>query len=142
MTVADQDVGPAVIVHIEKAYPPAQKLRVRAQACGERGVLEICSALIVVERGRIAGEVRLDQIQIAIHVIICSRDTHAGLRFTIGAQRAAGFDGDVLELAVLLVLVEGAGGGVIGNVNVGPAVVVEIGGQNAQAVGAIGVENP
>ena len=56
------------------------------------------------------------------------------------AEYAAGVDGDVLEGAVLLVLVEGAGRGVVGDVDVGPAVVVEVGDQDAETVGADGLQ--
>jgi len=41
----------------------------------------------------------------------------------------------------VLVLIERAGGGVVGNVNVGPAVVVEVGGEDTEAVGAVGAED-
>ena len=47
----------------------------------------------------------------------------------------------VLEGAVFLVLVEGGGGGVVGDVDVGPAVVVEVGDGDREAVGADGVED-
>jgi hypothetical protein len=36
-------------------------------------------------------------------------------------------------------LVEGAGRGVIGDINIGPTVVVEVGGEHSKAVGAVGV---
>src|SRR5262249_42286441 len=49
--------------------------------------------------------------------------------------------GDVNEFSVVLVLIKGAGGGVVGDVDVGPAVVVEISGQDPKTVGAVGVED-
>ena len=57
MPVADQNVGPAVIVEIEKPAAPAQELRVRAQACGECCVFESGLAKIVIERRRVSREV-------------------------------------------------------------------------------------
>ncbi len=42
MAVADQNVGPAIVVEIEKAAAPAQILRVRAQPRGEGGIFESC----------------------------------------------------------------------------------------------------
>ena len=41
----------------------------------------------------------------------------------------------------MLVLIERTGGGVVGDVDVRPAVVVEVGGENAEAVGAVGAED-
>src|SRR5213593_2088905 len=40
MAVADENVRPAVVVHIEEAAAPAEILRVRAEAGGKSGVLE------------------------------------------------------------------------------------------------------
>ena len=66
-------------------------------------------AEIVVERRRVAGEVGLDDIEIAVEIVVGGGDAHAGLRLAIGAEDATGFHGDVHELAVVLVLVERAG---------------------------------
>src|SRR5439155_16808310 len=43
--------------------------------------------------------------------------------------------------SIVLVLIERTGGGVVGDVDVRPAVVVEVGGENAEAVGAVGAED-
>src|SRR5439155_1375109 len=83
-------------------------------------------AEIVVKRRRVAGEIRFDQVEIAVEIVIGDRDAHAGLRLAVGAESATSFDGDVGEGAVLLVLIKGAGGGIVGDVNVRPAVVVKI----------------
>ena len=41
MAIADQDVWPAVVVHVEKTAPPSQKLCVRPESCGKSGVFEV-----------------------------------------------------------------------------------------------------
>ncbi len=102
---------------------------------------KFAAALIVVERRRVAGEICFNQIEIAIQIIIRCRDPHAGLRLSIRAQSASCFDCDVLKFPVLLVLVERAGGGIVGDINIGPAIVVEICSQHSEAVGAAGAEN-
>src|SRR2546425_10566760 len=141
VTVADENVGPAVVVHVEKAAAPAEILRVRAESGGESGVLEIGAAEIAIERGRVAGEIGFDDVEIAVEIVIDSGDAHAGLGLAVGREGAAGLDGDVRERAVLFVLIERAGLRVVGDVDVGPAVVVEIGGENAEAEGAVGLQN-
>ena len=65
--------------------------------------------------------------------IVGGGDAHAGLRLSVGAEDAAGFHADVHELAVVVVLIERAGGGVVGDVDVGPAIVVEVGGEHAES---------
>ena len=141
VAVADQNVGPAVVVEIEEAAAPAEKLRVRAEAGGEGGVFEGAAAEIVIERRSVAGEIGFHEVEIAIEIIIGGGNAHARLRFAVGTEGAAGFDGDVLESSVLLVVVERAGGGIVGDIDIGPAVVVEVGGENAQAVGAVGAQD-
>ena len=80
----------------------------------------------------------LTMSMLPVAVVVADGDAHAGLGFGVGGEGDAGLDGDVLEGAVVLVLVEGGGGGVVGDVDVGPAVVVEVGGADAEAVGADG----
>src|SRR5271157_1045947 len=142
VAVADQNVGPAVVLHVEKTAAPAQKLGVRAQTRREGDVFETGPALVVIERRRVAGKVGFDDVKIAVEVIVGGGNAHAGLRLAIGAEGATSFDGDILELAVLFVLIERAGSRIVGHVNVGPAVVVEIGGEHAQAEGAFRAKNP
>src|SRR5207245_5065618 len=141
VAVADEDVRPAIVVHVEETAAPAEILRVLAETALIGGVLEIRAAEIVVKRRRVAGEIRFDQVEIAVEIVIGGRDAHAGLRLAVGAESATSFDGDVGEGAVLLVLIKGAGGGIVGDVNVRPAVVIKIGGEHTEAVRAIGFED-
>src|SRR5216684_6417043 len=141
VAVANENVGPAVVVEIEKAAAPAEILGVFAEAGLVGGIFEIGATEIAVERRSVAGEIGFDEIEIAIEIVIGGRDAHAGLGLAVGAEGTAGFEGDVGEGAVLFILIEGAGGGIVGDVDVGPAVVVEIGGEDAEAVGAVGPED-
>ena len=113
----------------------------RAQTGGKSGVFKIAVAEVVIERRSVAGEVRLYDIQIAVQIVIRRRYSHARLRLAVGAQRATGFHGDVHKLPVFLVLVESTGGGIVGDVDVGPAVIVEIRSQDSQPEGSIGLQN-
>ncbi len=94
---------------------------------------------LTIERVGVAGEVCFDDVEQAVAVEVADGDAHAGLRLAVGGVGDAGFDGDVFEGAVLLVLVEGGGGGVVGNVDVGPAVIVEVGDGDGERIGADGV---
>src|SRR5207253_7423359 len=72
VSVADENVGPAIIVHVKKAAAPSQVLRVHSQASGKSGIFKIPAPAIVVERGSIPGEVGLNNVQIAVKIIVCS----------------------------------------------------------------------
>ena len=127
VTVGDEDVEPAVVVHVEEADAPAEVAGVDAEA-GEVGVVvEVEVAEVVVEGVGVSGEVGLDDVEEAVAVEVSDGDAHACLGFAVGRIGDAGLDGNVFEGAVLLVLVEGGGGGVVGDVDVGPAVVVKVG---------------
>src|SRR5260370_29565920 len=82
-----------------------------------------------------------DEMEVAGEIVIGGGGAHAGLGFAVGAEGAAGFHGDVGEGAVFFILIEGAGGGIVGDVNVRPAIVVEVGGEHAETVSAVGLQN-
>ena len=139
VAVGDEDVEPAVVVHVEEADAPAEKAGVDAEAGEVGAVVEVEPAQVQVERIGVAGEVGLDDVEEAVAVVVADGDAHAGLRLAVGRVGDAGFDGHIFERAVLLILVEGGGGGVVGDVDVGPAVVVEVGDADAERIGADGV---
>src|SRR5579864_1800205 len=126
MTVTNENVRPSIVVHVEEAAAPTQELRGRSQTCGKSGVLKTCAALVVVERRRVPSEVSFNNVEIAVQIIIGGRYAHARLRLAVRAERASRFDGNVLKFSVLLILVKSAGRGIVGNINIRPAVVVQI----------------
>ena len=136
VAVRHQNVEPAVVVHVEEADAPAEQPRVDAQAAGISAVLEVAVAEVGVERVGVAGEVGLHHVEVAVAVVVADGNAHAGLRLGLGRERRAGFDRDVAEGSVFLVLIERGGRGIVGDIDIGPAVVVQIGGGDAQAIGA------
>src|SRR3989441_5910477 len=91
MPVTDQDVWPAIVVHIKKSAAPAKVLRVRAEAGGKSCIFKIRAAEVVIKRRRVSGEIGFDDIEIAIHVVVGGRDSHPGLRLAIRTEGASGF---------------------------------------------------
>src|ERR1700683_2799199 len=94
----------------------------------------------MIKRRRVAGEVGFHDVEIAVEIVVRGRNAHAGLRLAIGAERAPRLNRDILEFSVLLILVERAGGRIVGDINIGPTVVVEICGADAQSVSADRIE--
>src|SRR6266550_6845403 len=119
MAIADKNVQPAVIIHIEKAATPSQVLCVRTEARRESPVLKICITKVVVERRSVSSKIGFDKVKIAIKVVIACRNAHASLRFAIRTQSASRFNGNVGKLSIFLVLIKSAWGGVIRHINVG-----------------------
>src|ERR1700733_14918678 len=141
MAVADQNVRPTIVIHIEEAASPTQKLRVCPETGGEGRVFETGSSLVMIERRSISGEIRFHNIEIAVHVVVGRRYTHSRLRLAVRTERASRFDRNIFELAVLLVLVQGARGEIIGDVDIGPTVVIEVSRQNAKAICTVRAQN-
>src|SRR5260370_2144434 len=141
VAVADENVGLAVVVHVEKAATPAEVLSVPAEAGLKSGIFKIRAAEVAVQRRSVAGKIRFDEIEIAVEIVIGGGDAHAGLGLAIGTESAAGFDGDVRKGAIFLVLIERAGGGIVSDRDVRPAVVVEISGEDTEAVSCSCFEN-
>src|ERR1700727_1126658 len=86
VAVTNENVGPAVIVEIEEAATPAQILRVRAQPCSKGVVFETSSSQIVIERWSVAGEVGLDQVEVAVKIKVSGGDAHARRRLACAGR--------------------------------------------------------
>src|SRR5205814_8578082 len=93
-------------------------------------------------RRSVTREIRFQQIQISIEIVVSSRNAHARLRLAVGAQRTTGFQRDVYKFSVLLVLIKSACSGIVGDVNIRPAIIVEIGCQHSQSESSVCLENP
>ena len=86
VAIAQQNVGPAIVVVVDEAATPAEILRMYAQSRLERCVLKVPLAEIVIQRRRVAREVSLHNVEIAVEIVIGGRDAHAGLRLAVGAE--------------------------------------------------------
>src|SRR5579872_3263542 len=139
VAVGENQIGPAVIVEVEKHRAPAQILGVQAQAGSESGVGEGAVAIVVVERRRIVGEVGFEDVEAAIAVVVGDGCAHAGLLAAVFVEGGAGGDGYIGESAVAIVAIQNARRAVAGYVNVGPAVIIVVKGRDAQCIMAIGL---
>src|SRR2546430_17095855 len=134
MSIDLQNVGPAIIVEINEAATPGNVLIGDTDARRERDVAEGAFAVVVIEIACVVGEVGLENVKPSVAVIIGDRDTHSGLFVAVLTVRAAGDHRDIGKRAVVVVVVEDAGFGVHGDINIGPAVVVEIIGDGGDGI--------
>ena len=72
VAVGDQQVGMAVVVHVGEHGPPAERVRIDAEAGFEGDVGEGAVAVVVVEGGGVVGEIGLEEVEVAIAVIVGS----------------------------------------------------------------------
>ena len=119
----------------KNVHAKADVLAIDAEAGPEAGDLER-AAVVAVQRGDLFGEVRPDDIEPAIAVVVADARAHARQRHAVLVEGAARRSGDLPERAVVIVPIEEARRGVARDVDVGPPVVVEVGGHGAHAVGS------
>ncbi len=80
----------------------------------------------MIEIAGVIGEVGFEDVEPAIAVVVADRDSHARLFVPVFAVGAAGNHRDIGEGAVVIVAEQNTRLGINRNVDVGPAVVVEI----------------
>src|SRR5580704_16807362 len=139
VAVDQQEIGPTVIVEIEKHGAPAEILGVQAEAGVKSDIVEGAIAVVAIERGSVVGEIGFENVQVAVAVEIRNGGTHASLFFSVFVESRARKDGYIGEGAVAIVVVEHAGSAVAGDKNVRPTVFVKIQRGYTEGVVAIGL---
>ena len=99
-----------------------------------RDVAEVALAVVAVEDVGVAAEMGFENVQVAVGVEVADADAHARLLLAVLAERDAALEALLGERAVAIVAEEQAGRGVAGDVDVGPAVAIEIGRGGGQRV--------
>src|ERR1039457_1009977 len=117
-----------------KGTPPTDEGRLHGKTCADGGVFETALAVIPVQNVSVVGEVRLEDIQVAVQVIIADSHAHAGLLHAILVQGHAALQADIGESAIAFVAHQETGCGVTSHVDVRPAVVIEIRGHGSHGV--------
>ena len=142
LAVHGNQVEPAIVVEIDERRAP---LHPRQRSHGDsrivRNVAEIVAALVEIEDVVLVGKVRDVERRQAGVFVVAERDAHRALLGAVGAHGRARLETDVGELAVAVVAIEILRRRVVGDVDVGAALVVEVGPQYAQAVVAARIVN-
>src|SRR5439155_18327408 len=134
MPVGQKDVQPTVVLNVHKAASPAQVARVLAQTGRQCGVDEIPISGARVKAGGVVREVGFEDVEPAVGVVVAGGSAHAGLFLAVFVVGATGLHGNVGEGAILVVAEQKTGCGITGDIDIGPAVVVEITGQRGERI--------
>ena len=89
VTVGDEDVLPAVVVEVEEVHAKADVLPVDAEAGPEARDLERTRTVVPVQRGDLLGEVRADDVEPTVGVVVSYTDAHASERDAGFVERAS-----------------------------------------------------
>ncbi len=126
-------VEPAVVVRVQEGSPEPQHIAGRrSQAGGGHAVGEEAAAEVLVQRDRLAIEVGHGQVGPAVAVEVATGNTHARQVAPTGAQGGPRRLTYVLESETPEVAVEIVRRHVVGDEDVGLAVVIEVGDDDPQ----------
>src|SRR3954464_9023066 len=134
MAIDEQEVGPAVIVEAKKHDSPAEILSVQAKTRGERGVRKIAITIVSIERGCVIGKIRLEDVEVAIAVIVGNGRSHSSLGPPILVEGCAGYNPYIGECPIAIVAIKNARSAITGHIDIGPSVIVVIQSGDTEAI--------
>src|ERR1700674_3701875 len=142
VAIGDENIEETVIVEVEEAGSPCEKWnRGVAEAGAEGNVGEISAAVVAVKGLVIVGEGGDEEVKLAVAIVIADADAHGSLCAAFFVNGEAAEVAYVLERAVVAVAVEIVRSGVVGDDQVQPAIVVEIGEDGSEAVATFAVSD-
>src|SRR6185437_7956872 len=106
VAVGGDDVGPAIVVDVDEHGAPAEFVGVDAETGRIGYVVEGAVTVGVVEGGGVVGEIGLEDVQVAVAVVVGDRGAHAGLLAPILIEGNAGVGGAIGEGTVVIVAVQ------------------------------------
>src|SRR5689334_2932493 len=108
VSVYQQEIGPPIVIEIEKHCPPSEILCVKAEAGWSRHVIERPVAIVLIESRRIVRKVSFENIEPAIAVVVSDRRSHSGLLAPVLVECRAGCYRDIGERSVAIVPIKAA----------------------------------
>ena len=136
MAAGDVDVEIPVKIVVKEAGAEAERIKGRlSQAASQRVVIKEPIALSEEERVGLLGKVGQEVVLQAISVDVAAVDPHAGLGAAGGVEGDAGLERRVFELAAAKIAPEEVRNRVVGDEEIDVAVGIEVGWQDAEALG-------
>ena len=143
MTVRDEDVIPAIIIHIKKRGSPTY---VRISGLRHSGIPadvgESLRTQISVKRIWLLSEVGHEEVELAVVVEVSKVDTHRSLFLAVSTESSAGDESHFLKGAVVAVVIKVIWSGVIRNVEIRPAIIVIVSPNSLHSEVMVGIVYP
>src|SRR5713101_6529785 len=142
VSIGDEDIGPGVVVHVKEAGAPAHQAIVLLSDAGSPAhVLETLRAEIFVKTVGLLGKMRDEEAEQSAVVEVGEINVHVAELKAFADERQAGEHADVRKGAVVIVVVEVVGNGIIGDEQVRPTIIIVVRPHHTQAVIADFVAN-
>src|SRR5262249_16814041 len=86
-----ENVRVAIIIKIEDPGAPSDETGLDAEAAANGAIVEGAFAVVAIENAGVIGEMRLENIQVAVQIEIADADSHSCLLDAVLIQRNAAF---------------------------------------------------
>ena len=137
MAVREEEIQLPVEIGVEEGRAPAHALEgARDETRGGACVFELAAVEVAVQRVAVVGEGGQHQVHAPVAVVVARVGPHPGLRARLAVHRHPAQQAHALEAAIAEVVVEEVGVRVVGDEEIDEAVVVVVGRDDAEAVGA------
>src|SRR5260370_16579505 len=123
-TADDHKVGTAVIIEIDKAGAPLHRSSFAGKSGGNGYVREEALALVVIEAGHFVGEIRLDDIEEPVAVVVHGVRAHSTLSPSVRIVSRSGEHTALAKSSIAVIHEEQAGRRIVGDVDIRPAIIV------------------
>src|SRR6185369_7787832 len=132
----EKNIRQSVVVQIHDTGAPAYVAGLYADTGSASYVFEVGFAIVAIQTVRVFAEMRLEQIDVAVEIVIADADSHPGLFLAVFAKGHAAHDAFLAKCPIVIVHEQQARRGIAGDVNVGPTILVEVGGDRGHAITA------
>ena len=136
-----KNVRPAIIVVVDKPAAPRHIAAVHTNAGSKGDIAEGSIAIVVIKVAGVVREVGFEDVEPAVAVVVRYRNAHARLLVAAIAVSAIRHHRDIGKRAVVVVLKQNAWLGIHGNIDIRPAIVIEVIGDRSDGVARPGLQN-
>jgi len=138
----EEQIRQPVVIQVQHGGSPAGVPRLHSQPRRHGHVVEIPLPVVAVEHAGVVAEVRLEDVQIAVQVVVADRQAHPRLFHPVSVQRHSAFQPDIRKRSVVIVAQQETRRRIAGNIEVGPAIVVEIRRYRGQRIASLRLDEP
>src|ERR1022692_3672183 len=136
-----EDVRQAIVIEINDACSPTGETNFDPKFRLQSLIVKIAAAIVLVQYFCIFGKMGLENVQMAVQVVVADADSHARLFLPLIAQGNATLYALLFESSVVLIDEQEAGSRIASNIYVGPAVLVEVRCHNGHSIARPGLPN-
>src|SRR5580698_3828742 len=138
MSIGENEILPSIVIEIDCSRSPPQVSRIHGKAGVDGRVGKVVGPVVAVKSMRVIGKVGLENIESPTVSKVGRRHPHSSLLAPFVVIGYSGLHANLFETLTLEVVKIKARRGIAGNIDIGPAIVVEIVDQRRKAVIVLG----